>query len=63
MEVCMKQHDEIVFDGSDCPLCRELKILSVWKKTCKELEEELDTLKETLCDIEKRNDDVKREEI
>lgn len=44
-ELCAKDHDEIVYDGSVCPLCKALKNIE-------ELEGEKDDLQIRVSDLE-----------
>lgn len=46
MEICSKNHDEIIFDCRDCPLCKA-------NQTIKELEADIFSLTDKVLDFEK----------
>jgi predicted RNase H-like nuclease (RuvC/YqgF family) len=59
MELCtgsrlFSDHEEICFEGSECPLCKMLE-------TIKEKEEEIETLEEKVKDLDSAIEDLKDE--
>jgi len=48
MELCSKHHEEVCFEGRNCPCCEAMSEL---EKKISELENELNDAKEEIADI------------
>lgn len=50
MKICDDDHDEIVFDGKDCPLCYTLGNVQELEKEVSNLQEDCTRLNDALND-------------
>ena len=46
MKICSQHHDEIVYDGRDCPLCEANQTVADRDKEIEDLCDEIESLKD-----------------
>ena len=51
LEICSEKHEEIVYDGSECPCCKMVDLLEEAEKEVDGVKEEVEKLMETLGNI------------
>ena len=59
MTVCSDGHDEIVYDGEDCPLCETLERLNDRDDDCTRAEERVGEVEAELAEVVEENQELK----
>lgn len=56
MYLCSDDHDEVCYEGTDCPMC-ELKV--EWNEQIKEMESKINSLESEIENLQGQLDEVK----
>ena len=58
MQICDDGHDEICFEGKDCPLCKATQQIEELEKDNERLQEDIDGLEEELEELKDNEGEV-----
>lgn len=51
MDMCDRNHETIVYDSYDCPLCEKIKELEAYERDIDKLNDEVDDLKNKIEEL------------